>query len=239
MGDAFRDLGPEAEVVDRVGEGVRLAVGGVEVVVQIVHVHRTVGETSSGGDVEITNHLVDPEATFDATSLVALRVQFLAVVLALALFDVFTFAERPAGGGVGFAHFLASVAATLFLHGGRGGGAIAVSAVVGGEVGGFFIAVQVQRCDLDGETALGAGGELDFGEAVFHACLLLAGDVHYVEGEELAGDAGEGDVEMDFHSFAWGVDRLGIWGLAHAVRFGSIAPLPLSTINSGWTVTLL
>lgn len=71
-------------------------------------------------------------------------------------------------------------------------------------MGGFFVAVKVEGSDLEGKAALGWRGELNFGEAVFYAGLLLAGYVHYVEGEEFTGDSGEGDIEVDFHSLAWG-----------------------------------
>ena len=55
---------------------------------------------------------------------------------------------------------------------------------------------------MDGEGPLGDGGEGGFDDAVGDADLLFAGDVHDVEGEEFAGDAREGDVEVDFHFLA-------------------------------------
>ncbi len=143
LGDAVGDLGAEAQMMDFVREGVRLSVRRVEVVVQIMHMHRSIAETASGRDMEVPHDFVDAKATFDAAALPPLRVQFLAVVLALALLDVFAPAKGPADAGVGFAHFLAGGAAAGFLRCGRGGGAVAVPAVVGAEVGGFLGAVEV------------------------------------------------------------------------------------------------
>ena len=174
-GDVSRDLRSESQVVDRVGEGVGLMVlGRVEVVVQVVHVHGAVAEAASGGDVEVPDHLVDPKSAFDPTALLALGVELLAVVLPFALLDVFSLAEGPADASVCFSYFLAGGTAAWLLGGGWRGSAVAISAVVGGEMGGFFVAVEVQCGHLDGETALGCRRELNFGETVFHAGLLLA-----------------------------------------------------------------
>ena len=237
ISDGGGDLRSETQMVDRMREGVpRLALGRVEIIIQIMDMHGSIAEAATGGDVEIPHHLVDSKPAFNATPLVPLRVQLLTIVLSLALFDILPLPKRPAHARIGFPHFLAGGAAALFLCGGRGGRAVAVAAVVGREVGGFLVAVEVQRGDLDGETALGRGGELDFGETVFYPGLLLAGDVHYVEGEEFAGDAGEGDVEVDFHAFALGFRWL-IEGFCAIWR--AFLPRPLSTISSGWTVTLL
>ena len=70
----FRDLGPEAELVHDVGEGVAALDGGVEVVVQVVNVHVAVAEAAAGRDVEIAHDFVDAEVAFDAAALLALRV---------------------------------------------------------------------------------------------------------------------------------------------------------------------
>ena len=86
----------------------------IEVVVQIVHVHCAVAEAPAGRDVEIANDFVHAEAAFDPASLAALRIEFLGVVLAFALFDIFAAAEGPGYGCVGFPHFFAGVAAVLF-----------------------------------------------------------------------------------------------------------------------------
>ena len=160
--DAIRDLGPEAQVVDRVREGMCGVIRRVEVVVQVVDVHRAVAEAAPGGDVEVPHHLVHAEAALDAAALLALRVEFLAVVLPLALLDVLAFAEGPADAGVGLAHLFAGGAAAGFLDGRWGWGAVAVAAVVRGEVGGGVVAVEVQGGDLEGQTALGGGRELHF-----------------------------------------------------------------------------
>ena len=101
----------------------------------------SITEALSRRKVEVANDLVDADAAFDAAALAALLVQLLAVVFALALFDVFAAAEGPGDGGVGFADFGAGVAAAGFYGVGRGGGAVALAAVFGVEVGGFvFVA---------------------------------------------------------------------------------------------------
>ena len=97
----------------------------------------SITEALSRRKVEVSYDLVDADAAFDAAAFAALLVELLAVVFALALFDVFAAAEGPGDGGVGFAHFGAGVAAAGFCGGGGGRCAVAVAAIAGVEVGGF------------------------------------------------------------------------------------------------------
>ena len=135
---ALGHLRPKPQMMDLMRKRMRHPVRRVQVIIQIVHVHGAVAETAAGRDVEIANDFVDAEAAFDAAALAALGVELFAVVLALALFDVFAAAEGPGDAGIGFADFFAGVAAVGFGGCGWGGRAVAVAAVVGGEVGGFF-----------------------------------------------------------------------------------------------------
>ena len=70
----IRQLRTKPQLVDRVGEGVAAVDGAVEVVLEIVHVHVAVAEALARRKVEVANHLVDPDAAFDAATLAALRV---------------------------------------------------------------------------------------------------------------------------------------------------------------------
>ena len=128
-------LRPEAQLVDHVAERVRH--GRVKVVVQVVHVHIGAAEAAAGGDVEVAYHLIDAQVALDAAALLALRVQPLAVVLALALLHAPAPSEGPRHRGVRFAHFVARVAAAGFGGRARWGGAVAFAAVGGIEVGCF------------------------------------------------------------------------------------------------------
>ncbi len=140
--------------MDLMAESVpRLPLRHIEVIIQIVHVHLPVAETAPRRDVEVTNHLVHAEAALDAAALAALRVQQVAVVFALALLDALAAAEGPADRGVGFADFFAGVAAAGFDGRGGRGGTEAVAAVVWGEMGGWVVAVEIQRRDVKGLAA--------------------------------------------------------------------------------------
>lgn len=62
--------------------------------------------------------------------------------------------------------------------------------------------VQRKNLGVNLASSFALGPKSDLLDAVLDAVLLLAGYVHYVEGQEFAGYFGEGDVEMDFHSLA-------------------------------------
>ncbi len=126
-------LGAEAQLVDLVREGV---LGGrVPVVLEVVHVHVAVAEAAAGRDVEVAHDLVHPQPALDAAPLLALLVQPLAEVLALALLDALTPPEGPRLLRVGVLDLVARVAAAGLLGGGRRVRAVAGAAVRGVEVG--------------------------------------------------------------------------------------------------------
>lgn len=191
MAHGARQLRAETEAMDRVGE--RVGLRRRKVLIQIMHVHLRRGEALTGGDVEVADDLVDAEVAGDVAAFFAHGVETLRVVFAFALLDVLAFAEGPADAGVGFANVFAGLAAAgLGVGFVGGGGAVAVAAVAGVEVGGGVV-VEVEGGCGD-RPGFGEGGETREGDAVGDGGLLFAGDVHYVEGEELAGDVGEGYV---------------------------------------------
>lgn len=205
LANLFRQLGPKAERVDRVPERVAALDGCLPVVLEVVNVHVVVAETPARRNVEVAHNFVDAQAALDAAPFGALLVEALSVVFARALLDVLATAKRPRRLRVCFTHLVARVAAAGL--GGVGGGwrAVAVAAVGGVEVlCGFVVVVQGERFDVDHAAALFGGAEAHFVDAVLHAVLLLAGYVHYIEGQKFAGYAGEGDVEVDFHALACG-----------------------------------
>jgi len=119
----------------------RMRLRTTKVILQIMHMRLSITEALSGREVEVANDLVDADAAFDPAAFTALRVELFAVVFALALLNIFAAAEGPGDGGVGFADFGAGVAAAGFYGVGRGGGAVALAAVFGVEVGRFvFVA---------------------------------------------------------------------------------------------------
>ena len=63
--------------------------------------------------------------------------------------------------------------------------------------------MQLEGGGVDDIRAFRVMGQADFVDAVLDACLLLAGDVHYIEGQEFAGYSGEGHVQVDLHFLAW------------------------------------
>ena len=96
LGYFLRNLGSEAKVMNLVSESVLgLALWYVEIVLQIMHVHLPIAETSPGGNVKVSYDFIDPEAPFNAASLVSLRIELLAVMLTFALFDALTSPESP------------------------------------------------------------------------------------------------------------------------------------------------
>jgi hypothetical protein len=199
--DFVGELRTKAEGVDDVGEVVRLALGGVPVVLQIVNVHVAAAEASSRSKVEVANNLVHAQATLNAATFLTLSIQLLSIVLALTLLDALSTAKGPRRLGVGFTNFVTSLAAAGLSGIRRGLSTVAATAVGGIEVGGSII-VEGEGLGVDIGAALGLGLKTDFVDTVHDAVLLLARDIHDIEGQELAGHLGECDVEVDLHSLS-------------------------------------
>jgi hypothetical protein len=141
LADAVHDLKgqlrTESQAVDCVGEVV--ADIGVPVVLEIVHVHVAAAEAAAGGQVEVSDDLVDTNASLNAAALMALGLELLGVVLALALLDALTLAKGPRCLRIGLADLLAGVAAAGLDGVRRGRGAVAGTAVVRVQMGGFLL----------------------------------------------------------------------------------------------------
>lgn len=102
-------LRTEAQVMHLVREGVRL--GAAEVVVEVVHVHVAIAEALARREVEVAHDLIDADAALDAAALAPLRVELLAVVLALALLHALAVSKGPGLGCVRLPHFGTRIAA--------------------------------------------------------------------------------------------------------------------------------
>lgn len=204
-----RQLRSEAQRVDGVAERVAALNGSVPVVLEVMDVHVAVAETATGGEVEVADDLVDAQAASDLASLVALLVQALGVVLARALLDVLAAAKGPRCLGVRLTHLVTRVTTAGLLGVGRGRGAVAAAAVVGVQMrSSLVLGVESQGLGVDDTATFGLGSEADLDDTVLHAVLLLARDVHHIEGQELAGHPWECYVEVDFHAVSWGVEEL-------------------------------
>ena len=70
----FRHLGTEAQMMDLMRKSMRIPIRRIQIVVQIMHVHRSITETPSRRNVKIPNDLVDAESAFDPTALTTLCV---------------------------------------------------------------------------------------------------------------------------------------------------------------------
>lgn len=201
LGHGLGQLRAEAQVVDVVRKVVLLVARGLPVVLQVVNVHVAVAEAATGRQMKVAHDLVHLQETIDAAALVALLLQALRVVLALALLKGLAVAKCPGNLSVRLADFLASVAAAGLFGIVRGRRSAAVTAVTGIQVLGSVV-VQVQRADVDDAAAFTFRTEADLVHAVGDTVLLLAGDVHDIEGQELAGHAGECNIEMNIHTLA-------------------------------------
>lgn len=144
-------------------------------------------------------------------------------MLALALLDVLASAEGPLFLRVRFADFFAGVAATGFYDGLWGRRTAAFAAVIRVQVFGFVAVVasglvvgrvsrlnewidfgdlQLQGLDIQDTTAICGRAHAHLIHTMYDTNLLFAGDVHHVEGQELARKPREGHVQVDFHSLA-------------------------------------
>lgn len=141
VGDLVGELRAETQLVDVVCHSVFFVVRelGVEIVLQVVRVDLTAGEAAAGGDVEVADDLVDAQDALKAAAFAALGVDARRVALPFALLDVGALAKGPVLSCVGFAHFVASVAAAFFDRAGERVCAAAVAAVVWVEVFGDFL----------------------------------------------------------------------------------------------------
>jgi hypothetical protein len=117
----------------------------LKVILQIMHMHIPIRVALPRRNMEVTNDLVDADATLDAAAFSSLFVEVLGVVLALALLDAVAAAEGPGYRGIGVAHFVAGLAAAFFFAVRRGRRPVAAAAIVRGEVGGWVVGVSGRK----------------------------------------------------------------------------------------------
>jgi hypothetical protein len=191
----------------------------LEVVLKIVYVEVAIGERLSWCEVEVSNDLVDTDATLETATLLALSIEVFRVVLTLALLDAFTTAERPRDGRVGFTDFIARITAARLDGLVRRWGAEAFAAVVGIEVGGFvFVTVfcvrggssggadknlQIQCLHFNRFASFTFRRQPHLIDTVCDAHLQFAGDVHNVKCDQLARYTGERNVHGDLHLLSY------------------------------------
>ena len=114
--DLIGQLRPKAQVVDDMRKRMRAVGGGLPVILQVMHVHIPVTETSAGGEVKVANHPVNSYAALDTAALTPLLIQSLSVALTKALFHVLTPPELPRRLRIRLPNLVAGVAATGFLR---------------------------------------------------------------------------------------------------------------------------
>lgn len=118
-------------------------------------------------------------------------------MFSLALLNALAVTESPSDTCISLSDILTSLTTTglasICAFGGRG--AEAVATVAGVKVG-CTLFVEVEGGGGDGGGCR-VGCQTCEGDAVSDRGLLLAGDVHHIEGEELAGDMRESDVDVD------------------------------------------
>lgn len=70
----FRYLGPKAQMMDVMRKSMWVPIWRIQIVIQIMHMHRSIAETPSWRNVEVSNDLVDAKSAFDSAALATLGV---------------------------------------------------------------------------------------------------------------------------------------------------------------------
>ena len=91
----LRDLRPKSQLVDLMRKGVSTGDGGIQVVVQVMDMHRTTAEAAAWRNVEIPNDFINAEAAFDPAPLLPLRVQLFGIMHSFALLYILPASKRP------------------------------------------------------------------------------------------------------------------------------------------------
>jgi hypothetical protein len=74
------------------------------------------GETAAWGDVEVADHLIHSNDTFNPAALLALGIDLLRVAFSLALLDILSFSKRPLFQCIRFANFVTGIATSWFFR---------------------------------------------------------------------------------------------------------------------------
>jgi hypothetical protein len=94
-----------------------------------MYVHVTIAVTAPWSNMKVANNLVHPDASLDSTTLLTLRIKPFTIVLAFALFDIFTSTKGPRGRCIGVSDFIAGIAASWLLSICWGNGTVAFATV--------------------------------------------------------------------------------------------------------------
>lgn len=200
IADIGGQLGAKSQRVDNVAEIVRLAVGHIPVVLEVMNVHVAIAKRASRGKMEVSDDLVNLEGSVNAAALVALLFQSLGVMFALTLLKGSAITKGPGLLSICFSNFLASIAASLLHNVARSGGATTFTTVRGVEMLSTVV-MEVQGRRFDNTATFGFRSEAHLVNTVGDAMLLLARHVHDIEGKKLTGHLRETDVEMNIHAF--------------------------------------
>lgn len=104
--------------------------GRLVVIGQIMDVDMAIREAAAGSNVEVPDDLIYTKDTLEAATFGSLFVDLVEVSFPYALFDVLTPAKSPVLQSVGFADFVASIAAACLHCVGRRGAVVAASTIV-------------------------------------------------------------------------------------------------------------
>lgn len=125
----FGNLRPKTQLMDLMRKRVTTGDGGIQVIVQIMDMHRAAAEAAAGRNVEIPDNLVDPEAAFNPAALLPLGVQLFGIMHTFALLDVLPAPKCPRDRRIRLPHLVTGVTAALFGRLWRSRCAVAVAAV--------------------------------------------------------------------------------------------------------------
>lgn len=132
--NGIRELWSKTESVDLVSKHMAAWEWRVVEVVEVMHVHVAVAETPSGGDVEVSNHFVDSDASLYPAPLAPLSIQSLRIVFPRALLDILASFKSPGHASVCIADLFTSITAPRLLCIWRRRSAKTFAAVVRGEM---------------------------------------------------------------------------------------------------------
>src|ERR1700761_9174420 len=87
----------------------------LEIVFKIVNVNIAVAKRLSRGEVEVSDHFVNPDAAINTAAFLALSVQSFSVMFAGALLHVLSASKRPGDCGIRISDFITGVATSFLL----------------------------------------------------------------------------------------------------------------------------
>ena len=137
--DISRYLWTKSQLVNLVRKSMAFVYGSIEVIVEVMYVHRAIAEASTRRDMEVANDLIYAQVPLNPASFVSLSIESFPIMFSFTLFHPLASSKCPAHTCVRFADIVTSVAATDFLSVGRGVGTEAFSTVFGVKMRGGLI----------------------------------------------------------------------------------------------------